>query len=65
VCINRTYDGLNDLTQEATPQGTINYTYDNAGRRSTMQVVGQTQATYTIDNANRLTGITQGSAGSA
>jgi uncharacterized protein RhaS with RHS repeats len=31
--INRTYDGLNDLTQEATPQGTVNYTYDNAAVR--------------------------------
>jgi hypothetical protein len=27
-----------------------------------MQVVGQAQATYIFDNANRLTGISQGSA---
>ncbi len=39
--INRQYNGLDRLTQEATPQGTVNYTYDNAGRRSTMQVVGR------------------------
>jgi YD repeat-containing protein len=53
-----------DLTQEVTPQGTINYTYDNAGRRATMQVVGQSQAVYAWHDANRLTGIKQGSAGS-
>jgi RHS repeat-associated protein len=59
--INRTWDGLDRLTQEVTPQGTVNYTYDNASRRATMQVVGQAQAVYTFDNANRLTAITQGS----
>ncbi len=59
--ITRHYDGLNDLTQEVTPQGTVNYAYDNAGRRSTMQVVGQTQVAYTWDNANRLTAVAQGS----
>ena len=58
--ITRTYDGLDRLTQEVTPQGTINYTYDNASRRSTMTVVGQPQITYTYDNANRLTTVTQG-----
>ncbi len=56
----RTYDGLDRLTQEVTPQGTVNYTYDNASRRATMTVVGQTQVVYTYDNANRLTTITQG-----
>jgi RHS repeat-associated protein len=58
--ITRTYDGLDRLTQEVTPQGTVNYTYDNASRRATMTVVGQTQVVYTYDNANRLTTITQG-----
>jgi RHS repeat-associated protein len=60
--ITRTYDGLDDLTQEVTPQGTVNYTYDNVWRRATMQVVGQTQVIYTWDNANRLANISQGSA---
>jgi YD repeat-containing protein len=32
--INRQYNGLDRLTQERTPQGTVNYTYDNAGRRA-------------------------------
>ncbi|OQW45417.1 MAG: hypothetical protein A4C66_01545 [Nitrospira sp. HN-bin3] len=58
--ITRTYDGLDRLTQEITPQGTVNYTYDNASRRATMTVAGQTQVTYTYDNANRLTQVQQG-----
>ena len=58
--ITRTYDGLDRLTQEVTAQGTINYTYDNASRRATMTVVGQTSVTYTYDNANRLTQVQQG-----
>ncbi|HWV44574.1 MAG TPA: DUF6531 domain-containing protein, partial [Nitrospira sp.] len=58
--ITRTYDGLDRLTQEVTPQGTVNYTYDNASRRATMTVVGQPQVTYTYDNADRLTQVQQG-----
>ena len=42
------------------PQGTLNYTYDVAGRRATMSVTGQSAASYTYDDANRVTGITQG-----
>ena len=57
--ITRTYDGLDWLTQEVTPQGQIDYTYDNASRRATMTVAGQPQVMYTYDNANRLTAITQ------
>jgi RHS repeat-associated protein len=57
--ITRTYDGLDRLTQEVTPQGQVDYTYDNASRRTTMTVAGQPQVTYTYDNANRLTTITQ------
>jgi RHS repeat-associated protein len=58
--VTRTYDGLDQLTQEVTPEGTVNYTYDNASRRATMTVVGQTQVTYTYDNADRLTQVQQG-----
>jgi len=58
--ITRAYDGLDRLTQEVTAEGTVNYTYDNASRRATMTVVGQTQVVYTYDNANRLTNIQQG-----
>lgn len=57
--ITRGYDGLDRLTQEVTPQGQVDYTYDNASRRATMTVAGQPQVTYTYDNANRLTTITQ------
>ncbi|OQW62895.1 MAG: hypothetical protein BVN28_04890 [Nitrospira sp. ST-bin4] len=60
--ISRTYDGLDRLTQEVTPQGQIDYAYDNASRRTSLTVAGQTAVTYTYDNANRLTQIAQGSA---
>ncbi len=58
--ITRTYDGLDRLTQEVTAQGTVNYVYDNASRRTSMTVVGQTQIVYTYDNADRLTTVKQG-----
>ncbi|RQS71913.1 Rhs family protein [Burkholderia sp. Bp8963] len=60
--VNRTYDGLDRLTAETTPQGSVAYTYDAASRRTTLQVAGQTAVAYAYDNADRLTGITQGSA---
>ena len=59
--ITRTYDGLNRLKSETTPQGTVSYTYDAASRRATMTVPGQSTVVYAYDNANRLTQITQGS----
>ncbi len=58
--ITRAYDGLDRLTQEVTARGQVDYTYDNASRRTSMTVAGQTAVTYTYDNANRLTTITQG-----
>lgn len=60
--ISRTYDGLNRLTTEVTPQDSVSYAYDAAGRRTSMSVSGQTAINYTFDNANRLTQISQGSA---
>jgi YD repeat-containing protein len=54
------YDGLDDLLQEATQQGTVNWTYDFARRRQSMTVAGQPTVSYSWDNANRLTGITRG-----
>jgi YD repeat-containing protein len=60
--ISRPFDLLDRLTEEETPEGTVDYTYDDAGRRATMTVAGQTAVSYTYDNADRLTGITQGSA---
>jgi RHS repeat-associated protein len=58
--ITRTYDGLDRLTNETTPQGSVTYVYDNASRRTNMTVAGQTAVTYTYDNANRLTQVQQG-----
>ena len=58
--ITRTYDGLDRLTNETTAQGSVTYVYDNASRRTSMTVVGQTSVTYTYDNANRLTQVQQG-----
>ncbi len=59
--ITRSYDGLNRLLSETTPQGTVSYAYDAVGRRTTMNVSGQQQVSYSYDNADRLTQITQGS----
>ena len=58
----RQYDLLDDLTDEQTAQGEVGYQYDNASRRQMMTVVGQPSVSYGWDNADRLTGITQGSA---
>jgi RHS repeat-associated protein len=58
----RTYDLLDRLTQEVTPEGTVDYTFDTGGRRSTMTVAGQAGVSYTYDDANRLTAVAQGTA---
>ena len=58
--ITRGYDLLDNLTSETTPQGTVGYSYDLASRRSTMSVSAQSGTSYTWDDANRLSGITQG-----
>ena len=36
--ITRTYDGVDRLLSETTPEGSISYTYDADGRRATMTV---------------------------
>ncbi|HEX4932900.1 MAG TPA: RHS repeat-associated core domain-containing protein, partial [Gemmatimonadaceae bacterium] len=60
--IARSYDLLDRLTSETTPEGVIGYTYDAADRRATMTVAGQPAISYTYDNAGRFTGLTQGGA---
>src|SRR5439155_18073205 len=50
---------LDQLTSEQTPQGTVNYTYDDAGRRQTMTIGSQT-TNYGYDDANQLTSVTRG-----
>jgi len=58
--ISLNYDGLDRLTSETSPQGSVGYAYDAAGRRTSMTVAGQAAVTYGFDNANRLTQIVQG-----
>jgi YD repeat-containing protein len=57
--ITRTYDANDDLTSETTPQGTISYTYDNIGRRTSMTVTGQPTVNYSYDENGRVTSISQ------
>jgi RHS repeat-associated protein len=57
--ITRTFDLLDRLTEEETPEGTLSYTYDAADRRASMTVAGQSAVSYSYDAANRLTGMTQ------
>jgi RHS repeat-associated protein len=65
--ITRSYDELDRMISEVTPQGQVDYTYDNAGRRTSMTVTNgapgeqttQPTITYTYDNGDRLTGIHQ------
>jgi len=58
--VNRSYDGLDRLTQEQSPEGTVSYGYDAAGRRTAMTVAGQPAVAYAWDDADRITAITQG-----
>lgn len=44
--ITRSRDDLDRLQYEQTPQGRIDYTYDDAGRRQTMTVLGQPSVVY-------------------
>jgi RHS repeat-associated protein len=60
--VTLTYDNLDRLTSEITPQGTVSYVYDAGGRQTSMTVTGQTPVTYAYDDAGRLTQITQGTA---
>ena len=60
--IARSSDGLDDLTEEQTPQGAVTYTYDLAGRRLSMAAASQATVKYAWDSADRLTEITLGTA---
>jgi len=51
---------LNCLTSETSPNGTVGYTYDSIGRRSTMTVAGQPSVSYSYDGMDHVTQITQG-----
>jgi RHS repeat-associated protein len=58
--ITRDYDALDRLTREISAQGQIDYTYDDVGRRTQLEVAGQTPITYDYDAADRLTQIARG-----
>ncbi len=60
--IARTYDGLDDLISETTPDGTVSCAYDLSGRRTGFTASGQAPVHYTYDDDNRLIKVTQGSA---
>jgi RHS repeat-associated protein len=57
--------GLDFLTQEVTPQGSVTYTPDAAGRRTSMSVTvygsAQPAVSYTYDNADKLLTVSQNS----
>lgn len=48
---------LGKVINETTPLGSISYTYDAWGRRTSMTIVGQLAVNYTYDDNGRLTGI--------
>jgi RHS repeat-associated protein len=57
---NYTYDNRDRLLAKATPQGTLNYTYDAAGNLTliTSGNAGGAQMSYTYDARNRLASVT-------
>jgi RHS repeat-associated protein len=58
--IEFTYDNLDRLSSEITPQGVISYSYDILGRRNTMSVNGSLPVNYSYDANSRLTQVAQG-----
>jgi RHS repeat-associated protein len=63
--VTRTWDELDRLTSETTPEGSVSYGYDDADRRQTMTVDGQAQVSYGYDNADQLTSLTRGTLSAA
>jgi RHS repeat-associated protein len=57
--ITRTYDQLDNISSETTPNGSVRYTYYPDGRRKTMSVAGQPTLTYTYTSRNLLESISQ------
>lgn len=49
------YDNLDRVTNETTEQGSIIYSYDATGRRTSMTVAGQRTINYTYDADSKLT----------
>jgi RHS repeat-associated protein len=59
-----TYDLLDNMTSETTPNGTVSYTYYANGLRQTMTAGSQAQLYYCYDAANRLTSMVNGTCAS-
>ena len=59
--IELSYDTLDRLVKEITPQGVVTYAYDALGRRTTMTANGQAPVGYQYDAASRLMQVAQGS----
>jgi RHS repeat-associated protein len=57
--ITESYDDLDRLISEVTPQGSVSYTYDVISRRTGMTVAGQPPISYSYDTAGRLTQVAQ------
>jgi RHS repeat-associated protein len=57
---NFAYDQLDRLTQETNPRGTVTYSYDVLGRRTSLKINNQRNLNYAYDNNDRLTAITEG-----
>jgi RHS repeat-associated protein len=55
------YNLLDRVTREVTPQGAISYQYDAVGRRIRMTIAGQPDVIYRYDRARRLRQVQQGS----
>jgi len=53
------YDDLNRLTRELSPQGQVEYQYDDAGRRTLMTVAGFAPVSYAYDDVNQLKRVEQ------
>jgi RHS repeat-associated protein len=56
------YDSIDRVTQKATPEGTLNYTYDAAGHLASMTSshINGVSASYTYDSLNRLSTVVDG-----
>jgi len=59
--ILRSYDGLDQLVSESTPEGTVTYAYDAASRRVQMTAPAQATITYAFDAGDRVTSIARAS----
>ena len=58
--IDWTYNVLDRVTQEVTPQGIVTYTYDAISQRLTMRANAQPPVTYGYDANSQLSHVTQG-----